>query len=207
MVTTKTQSDFTTGIVSSLLFSSMLNPTEIYLSREVKVKPKTAKDNIKNLKTIVSKAIDNKLGLFRKVEGSSLDTEIEMAMDDIKNPSQENINASDSEEKKPVDLVKSALNKLYHTFVSYAKSAYASVSAGIGYTKKKIIEGPVRMTLAKFIKVGEYILAALNPQWNMPTFTNKDYDTMSPAMTNHITINQEDTKYESSYAALRYRTD
>jgi len=225
MVTTKTRSDFTTRIVNSILFFSMQNPAEMYLSEEIKSKSKKANNGIRNLKVAITGSVDRKIwGLFKKTAGDSksLDNEIEIAMGNIKDPEQENPNSIlakvgnsgflpgmveyNSKKKTTKDAIKSALKDLYGTFVSYGKSAYGHVSASAGYAKRKIIEGPVRMTLAKFVKISEYILAALNPQWNMPTLSKKDYDTLAMAVANHVVINKEDFQYGTGYAALRYRS-
>ena len=126
MTTTKTQSNFTTNIISSLLFSSMQNPAEMYLSKEIKSKSKTSK--IKNLKGTIDKKIS---GLFRR--DNSLDNEIEAALSSI-NPEQGSIIDKLFAEEAPqvkagkYDLnapeeIKSALKSLYSTFVGYAKAA------------------------------------------------------------------------------------
>lgn len=213
--------------IGFLLFSSMLNPTELYLSKEFKNKPKAARSKINKPKVTISKTIDNKISLFRKKAAAaedSIDHEIEMAMADIRKPEQENIieellakelikNSAPEVAKyetpinKTSNEIKSALKSLYQTFVSYAKGAYTKIKSegkNIAYGSRKIIEGPVRMTLAKFIKVFEYVLAALNPQWNMPTLSKMDFDTLSPAVTNHIVIDEDSIKYDSSYGTLRY---
>ena len=224
MVTTKIRSDFTRNIVNSLLFFSMQKPAEMYLSKEIKNRSKTAKSGIRNLKDNITSSIDKKIwSLFRKntKNSKSLDNEIELAMGNIQDPEQENVkkilaneensgyftgvSEYHSKEKSKKDAIKSALKDLYGVFVSYAKNAYGRVSTSLDYTKRKIIEGPVRMTLAKFVKVFEYILAVLNPQWNMPTLSKKDYDTLAMAVTNHVVINKENFQYETGYGALRYR--
>jgi len=224
MVTTKIRSDFARNIVNSLLFFSMQKPAEMYLSEEIKNKSKTSNRGIRNLKVTITSSIDKKIwNLFRKntYDGKSLDNEIEIAMGNIKDPEQENLNSIlaneenscflpgvvgySSKKKTSKDAIKSALKDLYGTFVSYGKSVYGHVSASVGYAKRKIIEGPVRMTLAKFVKVFEYILAVLNPQWNMPTLSKKDYDTLAMAVTNHVVINKENFQYESGHSALMYR--
>ena len=51
---------------------------------------------------------------------------------------------------------------------------------------KKRIEGPVRITLSKYIKVGEYIMAAISPHWNRVMGSPEDLDTLAPAITNHV---------------------
>ena len=53
--------------------------------------------------------------------------------------------------------------------------------------EKKIITGLVRITIDK-INAGKYVLAALNPQWNMPTSSKFDYDTLSPEMTSSTIV-------------------
>ncbi len=53
--------------------------------------------------------------------------------------------------------------------------------------EKRIIEGPVRITLDK-LNAGRYILCALNPQWNMPSSSKFDYDSFSPVITNNIVV-------------------
>jgi hypothetical protein len=198
MKTKKKQSDFTTDVLSSLLSFSMQNPVEAYLSKEIK--DVEAAENT-GLKGVISRAIGIK---FFGNGGKTIDNEIESAVDDAKDPG--NMNGmlvddgflskivAENEEKKPVDEIKSALKNMYHTFVSYAKGTYGKVSEGMGYLKKKIVEGPVRMTLSKFVKVSEYILATLNPQWNMPTLSKMDFDTLAPAVTGHIVINEEDSQ-------------
>lgn len=211
--------------ISFLLFSSMLKPTEQYLSREFKNNI-LAKTKIKSPKSDVSKVISKEVDLFRKkaAKDDSIDHEIEMAMADIRKPEQENIieellakelvkNSALEVTKYETSInetsneIKSAFKNLYQTFVSYAKGAYTKIKSegkNIAYGSKKIIEGPVRMTLAKFVKVFEYILAAINPQWNMPTLSKMDYDTLSSAVTNHIVIGEDSVKYNSSYGTLRY---
>jgi len=72
MITEKTEvSNFEGNVISFLLFSSMVNPAEKYLSREIKGK-------VKSFKTAVSRTIDKKIGLFaKKAPGQTLDSEIE----------------------------------------------------------------------------------------------------------------------------------
>ena len=202
--------------IGSLLFSSMLRPTEQYLSREIIDKPKGAKSN---LKSTTSKIINKKKDLFRKklaVRENSIDKEIEMAIGDIKNPQQditnqlfqkENIEDSDfavqkyeAKTNKMFDEIKNAFKNLYNTFVGYAKGTYTSIRT----RTRKIIEGPVRMTTEKFCKVGQYIMAAICPQWNMPTLSKMDFDTLSVQIANHIFIGKKGIKYNPAYSTLRY---
>jgi len=148
MVTTKIRSDFTTSIVNSLLFLSMQNTTEMYLPEEIKGKSKTANGRVSNLKDTISKSIDKKVrSLFRKntKDSRSLDNEIEIAMGNIKNPEQENVNSLLAKEensdflhemagyqgkkKTTKDAIESSLKDLYSSFVSYAKKTYNSIGS------------------------------------------------------------------------------
>ena len=219
MITQK--GDFKQGVINILLFSSMLNPAEIYLSKEIKSKTQS-KSKLNSLKDTISKTIDNKMGLFRKKAAveESIDKEIEIALEDTRNPAQKNVideiltkeeNTGflskimnyNMQEKKAKDEVKSALKNLYNIFISYAKSTYTAMHS----VSKKIIQGPVKITLLKFIRVFEYILASLNPQWNKVAGSIEDLDTLAPAVSNHISINRDDFQYESGYGALRYRAE
>ena len=206
MITQK--DDFKQGVINIFLFSSMLNPAEMYLSRETK---KINRSN--DLKGSITNIVTNTLSLFRKKTiGRSLDNEIEAAIEDTKNPRLgNNLLAKDEntdflsnimkyDSKEPVDEIKTALKNLYSTFVSYAKSAY---SAAASYTQK-VVTGPVKITMLKLIRVFEYILTALNPQWNKVPGSPQDLDTLAPAITNHISTGKDSLKYNSGYGALRY---
>ena len=201
MITQK--GNFKEGVINFLLFSSMLNPAEMYLSKEIKSKTQS-RGKLKSLKDTISKTIDDKFGLLRKTKESSLDHEIEAAMNNIKDSEQENSNLLakmldyNSEEKKPMNMIKSALKNLYSTFVSYAKGAYTKASDSVSYTKRKIIEGPVRITTEKYCKISQFVLAALSPQWNMPMLSKFDFDTLAPAITNHV-IDEDYSKKISGY--------
>ena len=201
MITQK--GDFKRGVINILLFSSMLNPAEMYLSKEIKSKTQS-RGKLKSLKDTISKTIDDKFGLLRKTKESSLDHEIEAAMNNIKDSEQENSDLLakmldyNSEEKKPMNMIKSALKNLYNTCVSYAKGAYTKASDSISYTKRKIIEGPVRITTEKYCKISQFVLAALSPQWNMPMLSKFDFDTLAPAITNHV-IDEDYSKKMSGY--------
>jgi len=201
---TKQKGDFKGNVIGFLLFSSMLDPAgEIYLSREAEDKAKTIKRSLKSLRVNISNTLDKKINLFRQDKTApSIDAEIEMAMEDIGTPQASTIDElfAEEETKETPQEIKSAFKDVYSVFVGYAKSAYSAIN----YGKKKIIEGPVRITMAKFIKLFEYILAALNPQWNMPMLSKMDFDTLSPAVANHIIISKDNYQYGSGYSALRY---
>jgi hypothetical protein len=208
---TKTENrSFGDHVARFLLFSTMQNPAEAYLSREMKAnKP----SGVRSLKDNISKSLDNKVRtLFgKKVSNNSLDSEIETAIHGAKAP-QENVNFLEkmkdynNDLKKPADIVKSALKNLYQTFMSYAKTTYGKVKEVINYGKRKIIQGPVRMTTEKFARLGQYINAALTPSWNMPTGSKMDLDTLSVQIANHISIDEEGIKQNPAYGALVYQS-
>ena len=50
--------------------------------------------------------------------------------------------------------------------------------------KDKIVKGTVRITMAKFYKIAEYLMCALSPGWNMPEGSPMDYDTLAPEVVN-----------------------
>jgi len=163
------------------------------------------------------------MGLFRKksTKKVSIDTEVEAAIQETKVHDHENdiielFTRESSNDSKPAKYetsvkenpskLKTALKNMYNTFLTYAKDVYTKTSLSVDYTKRKIIEGPVRITLLKLIRVWEYINAAINPQWNMPMLSKFDLDTLAPAITNHIIINEDNFQYESGYGAIRYRS-
>ena len=179
-------------------------------------------------RNVIGDHIINKKGraYLEAVKESSLDNEVRAAIEDVKNPQQKTLINELLTQERTEEFTKamiedsnskvicyetqingiqtekkSSVKSLYNNFVSYAKGTYTSIRNS---TSKKIIEGPVRMTLSKFIKIFEYIQAAINPQWNMPTLSKMDYDTLSPAVTGHTILDKEDTVHNSAYVALRH---
>ncbi len=126
--------------VRVLLFSSMLKPTERYLFKEIKDKV-SIKGKIKNLKTIVSKTVNKKTALARKKTAKGcLDSQIETAIQDVKNPEQTEINESLVKEVPRLKFIKykSQVNEIrtgkkfaiknpYKFFAGYVKSTYRSI--------------------------------------------------------------------------------
>ena len=51
---------------------------------------------------------------------------------------------------------------------------------------EKIVQDSVRITIYKLAKFSEYLQAKLMPQYNMPTGTPMDLDTLSSTVTNHV---------------------
>ena len=207
-------------LVMDLQFSSMLNPTETYLSREFQDKPKTAKSKAKKLLDI-PKSVGKKMNLFRKQikKDTSLDTEIETAIEhtrheygsridinkllleeEFKKSSQKLFEYETLEQDAPAE--KSLFKNLYTTFVSYAKGSYTKASS----TTKKMVEGPVKITMLKLIRVFEYVMTALAPQWNRVPGSPEDLDTLAPPITNHISLSGDDLKYDLAYSTLKYRS-
>ena len=52
--------------------------------------------------------------------------------------------------------------------------------------EKKIIKDTVRITMSKFVKIGEYIMAKTTPGWNRPEATAGDYDTLAPEVVSSV---------------------
>ncbi|MCH8067505.1 MAG: hypothetical protein IIC69_02885 [Nanoarchaeota archaeon] len=210
MTTTKTQGKFTTGIISSLLFFSMQNPAEIYLSGEIKSNSKTAE--IKDLKGTLDKKIS---GLFRR--DRSLDNEIETAMNNMNNPEQESIidklfaeevpqdaevrNAKYATEANAFAEIKSSFKSLYSTFVGYAKATYGSI-----VSRSRKIDGFVKLTLQKILKVAEYVMCLCSPHWNKVEGSPEDMDSRAYAVSQKESISSDNAKYENGYGFIRYQT-
>jgi len=207
MITTKTQSDFTTSIISSLLFSSMQNPTERYLSRSIDDKRSNGK--IRNLTDGITKTLNKKFGLFKN-NGDSLDTEVERAVLSMKEP--ENIiNKLFAEETPEVKTenydvnmpaeIKSAFKNLYSIFVGYAKSAYSKSVSGV-----KKVDGFVKITLLKLIRVGEYLMCLTTPHWNKVEGSPEDLDSRAHTISQNRSIDETNAKYESGHEFIIYQT-
>jgi len=198
------EGNFKQEVINFLLFSSMSNPAEMYLSKEIK---KTKRGNFKDgIAGLISKTA--KVLRYKEVGGNSLDTEIEAALEGIKNQEAENKSITNGEflskimeynRKEPVDEIKTALKNLYSTFVSYAKKTYASISS-----KSKKVDGFVKLTIHKIIKIGEYIMALTTQQWNRVPGSFEDKDTFSPTMSQKDSVDEESAKYQIGYQFLRY---
>tara|TARA_Y100000310_G_scaffold47186_1_gene43807 strand:+ start:33996 stop:34577 length:582 start_codon:yes stop_codon:yes gene_type:complete len=192
----------------------MLNPAEMYLSREVKGKAKAVKSKVKNFKVSVSKTIDKKVSIFRKktAKESSLDSEIEGAIMDAKDQKQENIaellakeepqapNAPADYSSQTTTVGKSSFAKLYTAFVSYAKATYDAISS----TGKKV-DGFVKLTLQKILKVSEYVMCLCSPHWNKVEGSPEDMDSRAYAVSQKESVSSENAKYVIGQEFLRYR--
>jgi len=206
MITAKTKvSNFEGNVISFLLFSSMAHPTETYLSREFK-------DKIKNFKTTISRTLDNKISFSKRAPEDSLDNEIEGAILDIKEQKPESITKLLAEEatkdldvvaarytSQPTNVERLSIAKLYTAFVSYTKVVYSGISSA---TKK--IDGFVKLTLQKVLKVAEYVMCLTTPHWNKVEGSPEDMD--SRATTVSQKASPTDEKYIIGQEFLRYRS-
>ena len=126
--------------ITLLLFSSMLNPAELYLSRESKNKEKSTKNQIKNSNSKISKNFDKELA-STSLRDRTIDSEIEDAIEQIISPETDNIAEVSSKTEKNEHFapniisyatqvknffteIKSAFKSLYWAVVNYAKSSY-----------------------------------------------------------------------------------
>lgn len=182
------------------LFSSMLTPTELYLSNRIKVKNR-ARSLVKRTKDNLGKLI------IKPADGIERLLYLNASQQEINN---QNSIIETSKRNATKDLkyffepkkfsVKKALKKLYMSFVGYAKKGYE-----VAETNTKKVVGTVKLTIHKIIKLGEYIMALTTPQWNMPLMSFKDLDYFSPQMTSNSSTDSESLKYNSAFSALRYR--
>jgi len=207
MITAKTEvSNFEGNVISLLLFSSMANPAETYLSREIK-------DKVKNFKTSLSRTIDNKISFSKRAPRQTLDSEIEGAIMDIKEQKPESIAELLAEEEtkdpgagpafyttQPTSVERSSFAKLYTAFVSYTKAVYTSISSA-----SKKVDGFVKLTLQKILKVHEYIMCLCSPHWNKVEGSPEDMDSRAHTISQKESVSQENTKYIIGQQFLQYR--
>lgn len=182
----------------------MLNPAEAYLSKEIKTR--SGKGN--NLRTRFPDVFDKKIGMpGGNVAGeSSIDMEIELAMEGAANPKMENVDSlsavmkHSSKETKLPNEIKSALKNLYTSFTGYAKKAYDSARS-----KSKKFNGFVKLTLYKVIRVFEYILTLTTPQWNRVMGSPEDLDTHAMNLCQKDSVEGENFEYQADFQFLKYR--
>ena len=74
----------------------------------------------------------------------------------------------------------------------------------IGKNNKKV-DGFVRLTLSKILKVGEYVMALTTPQWNRVPGSFEDKDSFAPTMSQKDAVSEENAKYEIGYTFFKYR--
>lgn len=194
---------------------SKSNRIEPNLFRKGNKKANPVKDIMGKLKDNTYRVIDDKIiSLFRKTtkKEKSLDTKVEAVALGAKGKHEGSglVTKEKSEGYNSIGIGytttlgaipserKSAFNKLYGSSADYSEDNK------IVNAIRRIKEGPVKITAGK-LNIGSYTFAVLNPQWNMPTLSKFDYDTLSPAITNTTSIDKENIKYDPGYIALRYR--
>lgn len=185
------------------LFSSMVTSAELYLSNNSKVKRTKNKDEslLKRTKGNLAKLLKKPVeGIERLIDSNASQHEVNNEKTIIETSKRNAIKDLKyfSEPKK--FSVKEALKNLYTSFVNYGKKAHQATE-----TKTKKVIGAVKISMEKFLKLGQYIMAMTTPQWNMPTGSNKDYDTLAQSVTSHISSDEESIKYTSDYSALKHR--
>jgi|TARA_B100001964_G_scaffold243842_2_gene323124 hypothetical protein len=180
MITQK--GDFKRGIINSLLFSSMLSSTELYLSN-----PKAVKGSKKeSVLTRTKGSIENLLISNSKQEADSktIESELFSGSPDL---NKDYISKSTSTFTKSV-------KSLYASFVNYGKKAYEAIERS-----SKKVDGFVKLTIQKIIKVGEYIMTLTSGQWNKVTGSPEDLDTNAPTVSQKDSVSAEDAKYAIGY--------
>ena len=97
-------------------------------------------------------------------------------------------------------------NPEYDLRVSYGSDIPDGEKAiSLNEKNSKKVDGFVKLTLSKVLKVGEYIMALTTPQWNKVTGSPEDLDTYALTISQKDSINDENAKYEIGYNFLRYR--
>jgi len=74
----------------------------------------------------------------------------------------------------------------------------------IGKDNKKV-DGFVKPTLSKILKLGEYVMTLTTPQWNKVTGSPEDLDTFAPTISQKESVDGENAKFEIGYIFLKYR--
>lgn len=99
-------------------------------------------------------------------------------------------------------------NSSHNPSFSYTQNIledYNEEIPGIIQKNSKKVDGVVKLTLNKIIKVGEYIMALTNPQWNKVMGSFEDKDTYAPSISQKESVSEENAKYEIGYNFLKYR--
>lgn len=189
--------------VYNALFSSMLTSAEFYLSNNSKVKRTKNKDG-----SLLKRTKGNLVKLLKKpVEGIERLLDSNASLHEINNgrtiieTSKRNAVKDLKYFSEPKKFsVKKALKNLYMSFVGYAKKGYEATESN----SKKAMD-TVKLTMAKILKLGEYIMAKACPQWNMPWGSKFDYDALAQSVSPQGAVSEELKKYQIGYNYLRYR--
>jgi len=166
------------------LFLSMISPAERYLSE--------AAGSSKKIANFFGMKHDSKL----KLEGENLKNKEPENIEFLLERAKPHVEMPPLKKAKKADegsFLKGALKNLYggfSYFSGYAASQKNEVyTAADHMTKKAMIT--VKKTLAKILKIGEYIMAQSSPQWNMPMGTFNDRDTLAHEISPSEIINTD----------------
>jgi hypothetical protein len=166
------------------LFSVMSTSAELYLSKFSKPK----------------KALRRKGPAFKiKKKNDGIEKLLEQENSDTVKSKLKHESVDSKYAAKPTPFARFIKN-LYGAFVNYGNKSYQSAKSNY-----KKIDGFVKMSMEKFIKVHQYIMALVCPQWNRVTGSPEDKDTLAPTVTQKESIDSENTKYEFGYQFLRYQ--
>jgi len=181
------------------LFSSMLSSTELYLSNNlsnIKNKPgNLLKRTRNNIVKLLTKPTDGIERLLENTQSKGMET----AQASKKN-TMETLKYSSQAKKVSMSKVLKSLYANFMSFTDYGKKAYESTEN----SAKKIV-GNVKITIFKLIKLGEYVMTRLSPQWNKVLSSPQDMDFFSPEMSQQNSIDPELAKYETGYSFLKYK--
>jgi len=172
------------------LFLSMLSSTEFYTTNNISKKKKKSSGLLS-----ITKRSFNKL-LPKKEEG----IERLVSSDNALNTNSIISTTTDKNYNSTSSPFSQFLKNLYASFANYGKKAYIS----IGNNSKKIA-GEVRITLSKFINLGEYIMCLVVPSCRKARGSPFDFDTHAQEVSAHESISEESEKYVIGYHVLRYR--
>ena len=68
------------------------------------------------------------------------------------------------------------------------------------------IDGFVKLTLQKILKVAEYVMCLCSPHWNKVEGSPEDMDSRAYAVSQKESVSSENAKYENGYVFIKYRT-
>ena len=67
------------------------------------------------------------------------------------------------------------------------------------------VDGFVKLTLQKILKVHEYIMCLCSPHWNKVEGSPEDLDSRAPIVSQKESIRSGNAKYEMGYGFVQYR--
>jgi len=128
-----------------------------------------------------------------------------------KKDNKDNNENKDKKNKVPYDLNRTYLKNIelqdkknpeYSLQLSYDQdSPKDNGERGYSIIEKnnKKVDGFVKLTAAKIVKVGEYVMALTTPQWNKVPGSPDDLDMFAPVMSQKESVDVENAKYEIGY--------